>query len=651
MNKLKFVLGVALLATWIWIGICAQARAQFNGDGGFVVQNQSLVAVPKVSLFPEDAGNPVNYMRSQDYNQLYSAVYDTRTWLFNSNPLQAFGAVCDGITDVSTFLTTAAAQGGTIQITNGVCAVNQNVTIPAGVSLLFTDIGQLKISMGKTLTVLGSIQAPPNRQIFITALTDPAPVRFGVWNSSGVPNTSAGVQKDYAQWFGAAADGGGDDAPPIQQAIYAWGWYGDGGTLIGSTGEVDLLQGPYNLQETLNFQTSGVRFAGAGLANVGYNGTMLFCAQAGSAPCLQVGNPVNGDVLNYAEFDHFAAIGTAGPIIKTGSAVLSLFHDLKLLQFNPASHIIELNANTQAGFEVQQVTFRKMSLALGSSYNASAIYIEAGTGLDVSEIQFDDILVSGTAIGANRGSKPLIELHENGTSVDCANIDFNEVRAEQPSGGMLYNYGCRNVSLRHSLDADLIGVIPVPLILIAQGGDAGAPFINETPNNMEFSEDAFFDGTNANPCVLITSLSAGFFPPTFENSYCYGPIQVNGTRPTLINSSFPLSDAGGFVMNFNNQSAGITGITGISATNIPTLNMSGSFTLAAGASQAIVVLPLGEEDANYLVQVTMVGGAALPDAGASVIGSTKIIQTTAGFTFQVQTPPAQNTTFYWFLYR
>lgn len=84
--------------------------------------------------------------------------------------------------------------------------VTDNVTVPATLTLWFTQGGSLNISSGKTVTINGRVDAG----------------LYQIFEGSGVISLASGLVKTiYPEWWGAVSDGSTDDSTPIQSAITA----------------------------------------------------------------------------------------------------------------------------------------------------------------------------------------------------------------------------------------------------------------------------------------------------------------------------------------------------------------------------------------------------------------------------------------------
>lgn len=114
-------------------------------------------------------------------------------------------------------ITAAAGANRTIKVPHKAdsskrCSVN--ITIPANITLDFTDGGVMSVNSGQTLTLqTKSIVAEPTQQIFIASNTNTGSAGTGkVSFTGGTPNLSV-------MWWGAKGDGTTDDTNAVKAAL------------------------------------------------------------------------------------------------------------------------------------------------------------------------------------------------------------------------------------------------------------------------------------------------------------------------------------------------------------------------------------------------------------------------------------------------
>jgi hypothetical protein len=107
-------------------------------------------------------------------------------------------------TNLSTVVSAVGSAQKTLRVATAQ-TVAAGFTIPANVTLEFTDTGSISVASGQTLTIQGAIVAPP-RQIFSGS---------GTVSFSG----NRSVSNVYLEWWGAAGDGTTDDTPVLQKVI------------------------------------------------------------------------------------------------------------------------------------------------------------------------------------------------------------------------------------------------------------------------------------------------------------------------------------------------------------------------------------------------------------------------------------------------
>lgn len=134
------------------------------------------------------------------------------------------GCIGNGIADdsaaVSTLANTTLSAGGIIYFPVGTYRISANISIPAGVSLWFSNRAMLSVDSGKTVTINGRIQASTS-QIFSGSGT----IAISQLTATAFP----------MEWWGAIGDGSTDSAAAINKAIAAVNTAG-GGTVTATAG-------------------------------------------------------------------------------------------------------------------------------------------------------------------------------------------------------------------------------------------------------------------------------------------------------------------------------------------------------------------------------------------------------------------------------
>lgn len=219
-----------------------------------------------------------------------------------------------GTTDMTAALATAssvsAAGGGDI-IVRSVIRVTANTTLPVGVTLRFTQGGQITVDSGDTLTIRGKIVAP-RAHIFAGAGT----VVFGAYTN----NRDAVA---FPEWFGAAGDNSTDCTAEIQTAL---------NMVAPAYGAVSLSTGYYLVSATLTIPTR-LRIYGVNwiesviifVPDVLNSNDSLFQDDAGGT--------------DNCEFDHFALVASGAATGKRGFTISSsasayLWHNMSFTGFN-----------------------------------------------------------------------------------------------------------------------------------------------------------------------------------------------------------------------------------------------------------------------------------------------------------------------------
>jgi len=172
--------------------------------------------------------------------------------------VQDFGAVGSGAVDDSTAINNciASAAGGSVFFPKGTYKLSANVTVPAGISAVFSHGATLSIDNTKVFTVNGKLDAG----------------LFQIFSGLGTAALSAGCSVWlYPQWWGAVGDGIADDTAAFTACIAAAG-----------TTSILIIPGGYAITDNVTFgATSNVRlispvgFTVSNTKTVTFSGRML----------------------------------------------------------------------------------------------------------------------------------------------------------------------------------------------------------------------------------------------------------------------------------------------------------------------------------------------------------------------------------------
>ena len=571
--------------------------------------------------------------------------------------LSAGAVTGNGVADDSIAFQAAVNAGHTtVNLPPGTYYLNQNVTIPATVELVFQG-GQIKIGTGIVLTVLGDITAPARRQIFITTSTDIAPVHVGVWTTVVTGNTTGGAPTLFPYWWGAKGDGINDDTAAFQQCINSVGYSGGATAYVGLGAYINVLQGKHIISSTLNitFGGSGIKLNGMGPGIGGLISSCIYSTISNGTPtlalCTETTNNSSVTGLDIGHLTIQTNIG-GGPAIKFGRVGLSYLHHLNIgHNASSASNAIEMIATASPQAFVQQVSMEHIEVGLGTSYSHSALVISTVNGYDVSEVYLKDWLVNGQQIGAGQGSVPLIVLNEGGSTVNLANIIFEGFRMEVAAAGSFKIAGGRQITLRHCIcGVDLSGTSLANQIQLLQGTGGGNAnpvgcLIDSCQTYLGGATQStagiqFWQAAGMDQTVVLSSQIDSIYVPSGGQL----PMFIGGCAYNLATGSAqPLNIGSG---NLNGY-PGISGVLSISATGAGGYNLRGSTTVTTGNSTGTVTFPISEPDANYYVSILCTTNAGTL-GGHRINGVAKLA---GSFTFTLEAATSANTNFDWILIR
>lgn len=236
-----------------------------------------------------------------------------------------FGAVGDGSTDDTTAFANAVSYADSVNATVsfpfGTFKITSNQTVPADVTLDFTQGGALSIAVGKTVTINGNVVAQ----------------RTSIFTGSGTAVLGAGsCEAAFPEWFGAVRDGVTDDGAAINKALTAYSAAG---------GTVTLAPGTYALATTVSVPLP-MRLMGPGRKKCILKWT------GGGSPVVEIGaSAIDADIGGF----RIENSGTATYGIHILQGYRSVFRDIFCSPQVPFSVAI-IATNTADAFE--QLVFR-----------------------------------------------------------------------------------------------------------------------------------------------------------------------------------------------------------------------------------------------------------------------------------------------------
>lgn len=271
------------------------------------------ISVPKVP--------PLSFYTTDQFNFILSRVFNTATKLNESTfgvgksrtaPQDAANPTVIEVSDpvvtsriqaaLLSFAAGVAAQGSTKTTftISTVMTISASVSVPANLTLEFTNTGQLSVSSGQVVSVLGPIIAPPDKQIFA-----------GAGKVSLAGNTAQ--RTVWANWYGLNCAKGADDSVGLNYAIKsAWTQKEirvtprcqmrldnqilvDGTDVSGNTGGRGLILDGGDAFHTSDYIPPSLYWAGsAGLSMIRYNNVPAgiirgFTFDASNAPTVTAG--------------------------------------------------------------------------------------------------------------------------------------------------------------------------------------------------------------------------------------------------------------------------------------------------------------------------------------------------------------------------
>ncbi|UHA71971.1 glycoside hydrolase family 55 protein [Paenibacillus sp. 481] len=141
--------------------------------------------------------------------------------------IKSFGAVGDGSTDDSAALVKASQlKSGVIYFPTGTYVLNERLTFPAQVTLVFGQHAQLHLGNGKSITINGSLKAG----------------LYQIFSGTGKVVGSNKMKHVYPEWFGALGNASADDRLAIQHTLDFASQQPESSTVHFSAGKTYLLR-------------------------------------------------------------------------------------------------------------------------------------------------------------------------------------------------------------------------------------------------------------------------------------------------------------------------------------------------------------------------------------------------------------------------
>lgn len=152
--------------------------------GDFAYANVGVLGITELDTAPDDPAHPI----AVGINSPLLA----QGFYF----LSSYDSLADAVTDIG-------SDQATLLIAE-IAAVSANLTIPANITLFFTNEGGIQPANTRTVTILGPVQAPPIK-IFYNATAGQGTISFGTTSATNATSTCA--QKEYwFEWWGAVGD-------------------------------------------------------------------------------------------------------------------------------------------------------------------------------------------------------------------------------------------------------------------------------------------------------------------------------------------------------------------------------------------------------------------------------------------------------------
>lgn len=448
-------------------------------------------------------------------------------WLaaFSVPNVKEFGARGDGTTDDTAALQAAitAAQSGIdgtsdVYVPAGTYKIVSNLTVPAGVNLVFTTGAILAPQTGATFTINGTITAGL-WQIFSTS-------GGGSFAFSGTPLPAPELRPE---WWGAKADGSTASATAIQAAINALA------ALSPSGGVVRLTRGKYVLGSTgLTIVADHIILQGEGGSMQDLTGRApTILSYTGSGNAITIGSTSlsgyqYGDIVRDLEIAGSSAAGACGIRFVPGSGSPTTESCVKCLVENVA--VVGFTGSGAIGIDLGQATINTILRRLN--------VLNCAQGINAAFVQGTDILLDSVEVrGTNGGPGMIVQGASRLTIMGESLFESN-----YGPGILFQNIGGANgiadVIIRDTRfennNYGVTGVNPYHLVFSGSGSNRTSPvliegcaFISEN----DVGGDIFIDY-----CTNVTIIDTGSDQGAAKNHIVFAAHTANNT---VINPSVP----------------------------------------------------------------------------------------------------------------
>lgn len=443
----------------------------------------------------------------------------------------------------------------------------------------------------------------------------------GIWMDQGEQWFHVNGEVVDVKEFGARGDDNTPDGEAIQSAIDVLAETGrNGGTVL-------FPPGRYRIDSTLVIPPgmTGLTLKGSGASFGGSTGAhendATWLIQDGTGPLLLAPETVSFLTITDLAMGQVDAQSPGDLILIEDSVRFLAIERVNFALANPASSFFR-----KVG-QGSHLAFRGIRGRMAEGAFSPAVSISVGPDPgNVFQTQFENIMINSD----ETATAPIFYLEDLGPGVPSMGYTFRNVTLEVPGGGGIELRSPRQALLQGVVTADLTTTPSQPLILIDRGDEPGSL----AAQDVILLGCRIINGDATAPSVRFASA------PSQKGLVIIGSeIQYleSSSAPVIIGSARVSNIVGDTRPLWVKPGGRITGVEGISATNLETRNLRGSLVIADGAASGTVSFDHTEPDADYFVTVTAVGVAGTPVAGSNRVLSIEKLED--GFTVQLEAAP------------